>query len=380
MNWRRTRAVARKELRHIVRDWRSLGMALAVPVVMLMMFGMALSLDVDRIPTVIFDQDGTPASRELAERFRGSRFFSVTGEVRAYREIEKQIERNRVLLAVVIPRGFAADVRAGREARAQLLFDGSDSNTASIARSYAESLVRAHSAFLRQQGQNRRGVITSLHGAPAIDVRLRIWYNAELESRNYIVPGLTAVILMIIAALLTSLTVAREWEQGSMEMLLATPVRPAEIVLGKMLAFFAVGVADAFLTLVIGAWYFQVPFRGQAWLVAVSTAMFLFGALFWGILISAIARSQLLAFQMGLISSFLPAFLLSGFVYAIESMPWAPQLISYLVPSRYFIAILKGSFLKGAGLEVLGFELLFLGAYALLIFLAATRKMRQKLA
>lgn len=380
MSWRRTRAMALKEFRHIVRDWRSLGMALAVPVVMLMMFGMALSLDVDRIPTVIFDQDRTPASRELAERFRGSRFFSVSGEVGAYREIEDLIERNHVLLAVVIPRGFGGDVSAGREGQVQLIFDGSDSNTASIAKNYAESLVRAHSADLRQQGQNRRGVITSLHGAPAIDVRLRIWYNAELESRNYIVPGLAAVILMIIAALLTSLTVAREWEQGSMEMLLATPLRPAEIVLGKMLAFFAVGVADAFLTLVLGAWYFQVPFRGEVWLVAASTAVFLFGALFWGILISTIARSQLLAFQMGLVSSFLPTFLLSGFIYAIESMPLAPQIISYIVPSRYYIAILKGSFLKGSGLEALGYDLLFLGAYALLVFAAATRKMRQKLA
>ncbi len=380
MSFRRTRAVALKEFRHIVRDVRSLILALALPVVMLIMFGTALSLDVDRIPTVIYDADNTSASRLLVERFRGSRFFSVTGHVSSYPEIERLIDRNQIILAVVVPRDYSDHLRSGGDAQVQLLLDGSDSNTASIALSYAEGLIRAYSLEIRRDAQNQRGAITNLHGAAPVDTRLRVWYNSELQSRNYIVPGLTAVILMIIAALLTSLTIAREWEQGTMEQLLSTPLRPAEIVLGKMAAHFAVGTVDTFITLVLGAWFFEVPFRGSVLVVAASSFVFLFGALFWGIFLSAATRSQSLAFQAGLISSFLPSFLLSGFVYAIESMPLGPRLISHITPARYFITILKGAFLKGVGFEILWADFLFLVGFGSLVFFLATRKMRQKLA
>ncbi|MFN0171421.1 MAG: ABC transporter permease [Bryobacteraceae bacterium] len=380
MNFRRTRAVALKEFRHIVRDVRSLILALALPVVMLIMFGTALSLDVDRIPTVVYDADNSSASRLLVERFAGSRFFTVMGHVSSYQEIERLIDRNRIILGVVVPRDYSKHLRSGADAQVQLLLDGSDSNTASIALSYAEALVRAYSFEIRRDAQNRRGVITNLRGAAPIDTRLRVWYNSELQSKNYIVPGLTAVILMIIASLLTSLTIAREWEQGTMEQLLSTPLRPAEIVLGKMAAHFCVGTVDTFITLVLGAWFFEVPFRGSVLVVAASSFVFLFGALFWGIFLSAVTRSQTLAFQAGLISSFLPSFLLSGFVYAIESMPLGPRLISHITPARYFITILKGAFLKGVGFEVLWADFLFLVAFGGLVFFLATRKMRQKLA
>jgi ABC-2 type transport system permease protein len=381
MSYRRLRAVFIKELHHITRDARSLAMALAVPVMMLLLYGYALSLDVDRIPTLIYDQDGTAASRELVRQFQGSRFFDIHGVANSYADIEKGIDRNRILLGVAIPRGYSQNVGAGREAPVQLLLDGSDSNTASIVLGYAESVVRNYSLQLRQDMQNRRGGERAGEGGGApVDARLRVWYNSSLESKNYVVPGLIAVILQIIAALLTSLTIAREWEMGTMEQLLSTPLRPAEMVLGKMLAYFVVGVADALMAVLVGVFVFQVPLRGGIPLLAVSVCVYLVGVLFWGIFVSAVAKTQLAAYQLGLLSSFLPAFLLSGFVYSIENMPPVIQAITYIVPSRYVVTILKGVFLKGVGIRILWGELGFLSLFATIVFILATRKVNRKLA
>jgi ABC-2 type transport system permease protein len=376
MSYRRLRAILIKELLHITRDSRSLAMALLVPVLMLLLYGYALSLDVDRVPTLVYDQDRTEASRDLIRRFQGSRFFDIRGFVDGYDAIERGIDRNQALMAVVIPRDYSENVKAGREATVQLLLDGSDSNTASIVMGYAESVVRGYSVDLRGQAMNRRG---GEHVAPPVDARLRVWYNSSLESKNYVVPGLIAVILQIIAALLTSLTIAREWEMGTMEQLLSTPLRPVEVVLGKMLAYFAVGMADAAVALLVALFVFQVPMRGSYLFLAVSTCMFLFGALFWGIFISAGAKTQLQAYQLGVLSSFLPAFLLSGFIYAIETMPPVIQAITYMVPARYVVTIMKSVFLKGVGIQVLWGELVFLTLYAVIVFLLAVRKMNQKL-
>jgi ABC-2 type transport system permease protein len=376
MSYRRMRAVSIKELHHITRDARSLGLALLLPVLMLLLFGFALSLDVDHIPTMIYDQDQTPESRALIRQFEGSKFFEIRGMVGDYTAIERAIDRSRILMGVVIPRDYSRQLGAGREAQVQILLDGSDSNTASIALGYAESLVSSYSLDLRTAALNRRA---GERLTPPVEARLRVWYNSSLESKNYVVPGLIAVILQIIAALLTSLTIAREWEMGTMEQILSTPLRPAEMVLGKMFAYFLVGLADATIAVLVGVFVFEVPFRGSVPLLVVSTCVFLFGALFWGIFISAAARTQVAAYQMGILSSFLPAFLLSGFVYSIESMPWEIQAITHIVPARYVVTILKGIFLKGVGLSVLWGELGFLALYALIVFLLATRKLNQKL-
>ena len=373
--FRRTRAVFFKECRHIVRDVRSLIMALAVPLLMLLLFGFALSLDVDRIPTLIYDNDHTSQSREIVERFAASRYFQILGYVASYRPIEQGIDRSRVLMGVVIPRDYGKRVAAGQAADVQVLLDGSDSNTASIALGYVDALVRNYAFELRSDALLRKG---GRKLEPPVDARVRVWYNSTLESRNYVVPGLIAVILMIIAALLTSLTIAREWEMGSMEQLLSTPLRPAELVLGKMLAFFLLGVADMLIAVLVGLFVFHVPFRGSVVLLAATSGVFLVGALFWGIFISAATRSQLLAYQMGFLTSFLPAFLLSGFIYSIENMPAPIQAISYIFPARYFVRILKGIFLKGVGLEVLWVDLVFLLLYTAIVFLLAVRKLRQK--
>jgi ABC-2 type transport system permease protein len=377
MSYRRLRAIFIKELHHITRDARSLGMALAVPVMMLLLYGYALSLDVDRIPTLVYDLDQTSASRELIRQFQGSRFFDIRGFVASYTAIERGIDRNQVLMGLVIPRDYSENVGEGRIAPVQVLLDGSDSNTASIVLGYAENVVRGYSVQLRSNVMNRRG---GERTAPPVDARLRVWYNSSLESKNYVVPGLIAVILQIIAALLTSLTIAREWEMGTMEQLLSTPLRPVEIVLGKMMAYFAVGLTDAAVALLVGLFIFRVPFRGSMLLLAVSVCLFLFGALFWGIFVSAAAKTQIQAYQMGILSSFLPSFLLSGFVYAIETMPPVIQVITHIIPARYVVTIMKGIFLKGVGIQVLWGEIGFLALYAAIIFLLATRKMNQKLA
>jgi ABC-2 type transport system permease protein len=276
----------------------------------------------------------------------------------------------------VIQPGFGADLKAGRQAHVQLILDGSDSNTASIALGYAQSMVTLYAIEVRNLARERLG-------APkvnTIDARTRVVFNSDLKSRNYIVPGLIAVILMIIAAVLTSLCVAREWENGSMEQLLSTPLRPVEFLLGKLAAYFAIGMVDMVICILTGVFLFGVPLRGSPILLIGSSMLFCFGALCWGILLSTVTRSQVIAYQLSMLSSFLPAFLLSGFIYSIDNMPPVIQLVSRVVPARYFVTILKGIFLKGVGVQILWSELLALVLYGLIVFMIAVRKMRAKVA
>ena len=375
MNYRRLKAVAKKELLHIVRDARSLYLALALPLVMLLLFGFALTLDVDRILTYVYDQDHTPQSRELLDQFRSSRYFQIERDVNDYKTIERGIDSNAILLSIIVPKDYAKRLLSGQEAPVQLLIDGSDSNTAGIALGYAGAIVQTYAARLRaaaQSGHTGQG--------PPVDPRIRVWYNSDLKSKNFIVPGLIAVTMMIIASMLSSLTIAREWENGSMEQLLSTPVRPRELVLGKLLAYFLLGLTDILICVIVGVFIFQVPFRGNVLFLFVTCCLFLFGALSMGIYVSAGARTQLQAYQMGMLSSFLPGYILSGFVYSISEMPKVIQVISYVVPARYFVTILTGVFLKGVGLRVLWVETSMLAGYAAIVFVLATRKMRLKVA
>jgi ABC-2 type transport system permease protein len=377
VTWRRTWAVARKEALHIRRDLRSLILALLLPLILLALFGYALTLDVDRIPVFVYDASQSPESRGLISRFEGSRYFSVLGHVEDAAALEMKIRRDECLLGISIPRDYAVEVLAGREAAVQFLVDGADSNTASIALGYVDALIRTYAADVQASAQVRK---TGRRAAPPVELRTRVWYNSDLKSRNFIVPGLIAVVLMIISALLTSLTIAREWENGTMEQLLSTPLRPAEMVLGKLMAFFALGLTDVTVAVLAGVFVFGVPLRGSALFLFFTSCVFMFGALGWGILLSAVTRSQLLAYQAGLVTSFLPAFLLSGLTFAIENMPPAVRAITYAFPSRYFVGILKGVFLKGAGIEVLGMEVLFLAVYGLAVVSIAVAVLGRKLA
>jgi ABC-2 type transport system permease protein len=377
MSWQRIGAIFKKELRHIARDPRSLGLALVQPLVMLLLFGSALSLDVDRIPTLVYDADQTSASRELVRQFQGSKYFEVDGFVDSNRAVERGIDKNRILVGLIVPRDYAKHVAAGQVADFQILLDGSDSNTASIALSYVNALVQDY-------GNHLRATALSRHAGRAlpvpVDFQVRIWYNSSLESKNFVVPGLVAVILVVIAGMLASLTIAREWEMGTMEQLLSTPVRPAELVLAKMLAFFTVGAVDTAIAVLVGVFVFDVPFRGSVWLLALTSCLFLSGVFFWGILISALARTQLVAYQVGVATTFLPSFLLSGFIYSIDNMPKVVQWITHIVPARYFVTILRGIFLKGVGAEVLWGNMLLLVCFMVGVFFLATWRLSQKLA
>jgi len=376
VNGRRVLAVARKEILHIWRDPRSLGMAVAIPVLLLFLFGYALTLDVDNVPVAVWDQSGTPESRDLVSRFEGSRYFEVRVEADGYREIERAILGREVLGAVVIPWDFAARLSASPPAPVQFLLDGSDANTATIALGYAEGVARTYS---REIAERRAGIAGFPTRPDPLEVRSRVWFNEELESKNYIVPGLIAVIMMVIAALLTSLTVAREWEQGTMEQLISTPVTGRELIAGKLLPYFALGMLDVLLAVVMGEFLFRVPLRGSVALLFVSAGVFLVGALSMGMLFSIAARSQLLASQLAMMITFLPSFLLSGFLFAIGNMPRPIRVATHAVPSRYLVSILRGIYLKGVGMEVLAGELALLALFGGLVVLAASRKFRKKL-
>lgn len=377
MNLRRTSAIARKEILHIVRDTRSLIAALLQPLLVLLLFGYALSLDVDRVPTVVLDYDQSPESASLLQEFQGSRYFQIIEEATQYQAIERAFDQRRALAGIVIPNDYSENLALGKEAKVQVLLDGSDSNTASIALGYAQGLIQSYAARTREDAQAIR---TGSVMRPPIDARVRVWYNTDLVSRNYIVPGLIGVITMIIAALLTSLCIAREWENGTMEQLLSTPVRPAELAMGKLIAYFLLGLVDMLIALFVGIYIFGVPVKGSMTLLLFSSCVFLFGGMAWGIFISASQRSQLVAYQLGTFTSFLPAFLLSGFIYSIHNMPVIIQAIALFVPARYFIEIAKGIFLKGVGLRLLWFDLLLLIVYGAGVFYLATRKLRQKVA
>jgi ABC-2 type transport system permease protein len=376
MNLRRVSAVARKEFLHVVRDWRSLLMALATPALLLTLFGFALTLDVDHVPLAVWDQSETGQSRNLISRFAGSRYFTLKEHIDGYADLEYAVDRGRVMMGLVIPRDFAQRIEAGRNAPVQLILDGSDSNTATIALGYADVIARTYAFDLldeRSERQRGRGL------AIPLDVRPRVWFNEELESRHYIIPGLIAVIMMVISAMLTSLTVAREWERGTMEQLIATPVRGSELILGKLVPYFTIGLCDVAIAVLMGEYVFHVPLRGNVALLFGMSVIFLTGALAMGMTVSIVTKSQLLSSQIAVVATFLPAFLLSGFIFTIANMPRAIQIVTYLVPARYFVAILKGIYLKGVGLEILAGQAALLAAYAGLMVLLANLKFKKKL-
>ena len=379
MNLRRVVAVARKESLHVVRDFRSLLMAIGTPVLLLLLFGYALTLDVDNVPLAVWDQSGTERSRELVSRFAGSRYFSLRMHVDDYSGLTRALDEGTVMMGLVVPRDFAQNIDAGRDAAVQLLVDGSDSNTATIAIGYAEVISQIYALDLTVEQNERRGGPAMGNLSIPIDVRPRVWFNEELESRNYIIPGLIAVIMMVIAAMLTSLTVAGEWERGTMEQLIATPIKPGELILGKLVPYFVIGICDVALAVLMGEFVFDVPLRGNLALLFGTSTIFLSGALAMGILISIVTKSQLLSSQIAVVATFLPAFLLSGFIFTIANMPKAIQMVTYLVPARYFVAILKGIYLKGVGLEILAGQVVLLVFYATVMVLLARIKFKKKL-
>ncbi|UFS71003.1 ABC transporter permease [Geomonas sp. RF6] len=369
-------AISRKEFLHVVRDWRSLGIGIAIPIVMLFLFGYALTLDVDRVPLIVWDQSASTVSRDFLGGFKGSRYFSVVGYTDSYREIERAVDSGEALLALVIPVDFAGKVLSGRGATVQLILDGSDPNMATFALGYAEAVTRNFTqsvqlSLVRRMGERPFGGM--------LQIEPRVWFNSDMASRDYIFPGLIPIIMMVIAALLTSLTFAREWEVGTMEQLVATPVTGGELIAGKLIPYFVIGMFDLLLCVLVGQFFFDIPFRGGLLLLFALSSIFLIGALAFGMLISIVTKSQLLASQIALVATMLPAFLLSGFIFPIENMPYPIQLFTYLFTARYFVALLRGIYLKGVGLEILGGQALLLALFAVVVLGVALVKFRKKI-
>lgn len=376
MNFRRFKTIARKETIHILRDPRSLGLAIGIPVLMILLFGYALTVDVDHVPFVVWDQSHTSQSREYLSRFTASRYFDFRGSVSTYRAIERAIDTREAYLGLVISSDFASQIAAGRTGAVQAVIDGSDANTAAIVLGYTQAVT---------QGFNQSVSVTQLQRSigrvpvAPLDFRPRIWFNPDLESKNFIVPGLIAMIMGLIAALLTSLTVAREWERGTMEQLISTPVRASEVILGKLAPYFLIGMLDVLIAVVMAVFLFHVPLRGSVPLLFAMAALFIIGTLAQGILISTLARQQLLASQFAMISTFLPAFLLSGFIFAISNMPVPVQIITHIVPARYFVSLVKGIYLRGVGLETLWRDAVFLFCFATIVLGLAITRFQKKL-
>lgn len=366
---RRVAALASKEAIHIRRDPRTLYMALGMPVLLLVLFGYGVSFDLDRIRLLLVDQDRTAQSRELASRFVATDDFRLAGALAEPADVEPWFRAWRASVALVIPAGYARSLARGEVADLQLLVDGADPSTTNNAVAMAEAMGRAAQA-------RAAGIV----GAPAVQAAVWTRYNPAARSALFLVPGLNAYILALVAVLLTALTVAREWERGSMEQLFATPVGRLEIILGKLLPYLGLGGLQVLLILSVGAWVFDVPVRGDLALLGAAALLFLVGMLGQGLVVSVITRNQMVATQAGTLSSMLPSLMLSGFLFPIENMPRPLQLLSNVVPARYFIEVSRGVLLRGTGWADHGFDLLMLAAFAALMLTVSTARFRRRVA
>lgn len=364
----RIKAIAKKELIQIRRDPLSLAMAFLMPVLLLLIFGYAITLDVNNLKTIVYDADKSSLSRELISELTASGYFTIVRYAEQGKEIDHYIDAGKARVAVWIPYDFSKNIRTGRPAPLQLILDGSDSNTATIALGYLTALTDRYAQRL-----GGKKIV------PLIDPRVRVWYNPELVSRNYIIPGLIAVIMAVIAALLTSLTIAREWERGTMEQLISTPVKTPELIIGKLIPYFLIGFIDVVLSVLMATLLFGVPLKGNIALLAVISSVFLIGGMSLGILISVVTKSQLVASQISMVVTFLPAFLLSGFMFAIANMPPPLQIMTRIIPARYFVSVLKGIFLKGNPLRIIVVDAVFLLVFALIVFAVANKKFRKQI-
>jgi ABC-2 type transport system permease protein len=370
---RRILAIARKEVLHVVRDPRSLYLALGMPVVLLILFGFGVSFDMDHLPVAVIDDDHSRTSRELVQHmFASGEFEQVGSEGLSPDRADELFETRTAAAVLLIPSGFGDGLARGEHESVQILVDGVEANTAT-------QIIGKTDAVLRQSASaalSARGASIS----PPYDVRVTTWFNPGSRSALFLVPGLVAYVLAIVCVLLTALTMAREYERGSMQQLFVTPVGTAEIMIGKLLPYFALGVIGALLVLAAGTWIFDVPVRGNTLALAVATALFLFGMLGQGLVISIVAKSQMVATQMATMTSMLPSMLLSGFLFPIENMPLPLRVMSNVVPSRYFIHALRGILLRGNGFAEVQGDLLALAIFAAFMFFVGTRRFKRELA
>jgi ABC-2 type transport system permease protein len=368
---RKILAVARKEFRQIARDRRSLLVLLFVPAYFLLLYGYALSFDVQHIQLAVEDRDRSQASRDLVDTFVNSGYFDLIAQVSGSGEYEDLIDRGEARVALVIPAGLQGNLLAGRRAPVQIIINGDNSNTASTVMGYALRAVQAASAPYQLQGRTRQGT-------GIVAVESRVWYNPELRSALFLIPGLIAYIGMISSVISTSLSVVREKERGTMEQIRMAPLHTGEYIIGKTLPYFAISLVSSVVIVLASMVLFALPMNGSWALLLLALSLYLAGALGLGLMISTLAESQQVAFQVAVLSSFLPTMILSGFVFPIASMPPFIQAVTYVVPARYFIVALRAIVLKGADISAFWTQLAALAAYAaVMLMLASLRLHRQ---
>ncbi len=360
-------AMARKEVRHLVRDARSLALMFLLPAMMLFIYGYAIRLDIVEAPIGLLVEAHDASARALAAHFEASRAFEVVRHFHDRESLGEAVATHQVWAAIVIPSDFDRQAQRG-SASVQLILDGMDSNTARLMRNYVMQLVAAYSVELDAAAG------TASTAPPTVDVAYRTWFNETNESRYAIVPGVIVMVMGIVGALMTALTIAREMESGNLVMLRTTPLTSGEFLLGKLLPYFFVGMIDVLGCAAAAVWIFGVPLRGSVLELAGASALFMLVVMTQGALISLVAGSQLMASQLVQVITFLPAFLLSGAIYAIENMPVAVQVITYAIPARYYVALIKALFLKGATLATLWVDTASLAVMATLLAALLVRR------
>lgn len=364
MNIRRVKAISYKEFIHLFRDIRSLMVIILVPVILLILFGYALKLDVENVSMGVIDFSNSPESSKFISEFTSTSAFDVKYNLRSYKDAERLLDTGKIKVILAIPSDFSEKLSNEFSANVQAIVDGSDITTASSIMNYISGITAKYNSALIEHIVRNNGINVSYGIA---EPEIRFWFNEDMRSVNYLFPGLVAIIMSVVAGFLTSLTISREWETGTMEQLIPTPVTEGEVITGKLITYFLIGLLDVIIYILMGEFIFHVPIKGNSMLVFLFATIFLMCMLSFGIFVSIVMKSQLASSQVTTTTTMLPAFLLSGFVFDINNMPVVIQWLTYLFPARYFVDILRGLYLKGAGFEYLYINAGFLIFYSLIL-------------
>ena len=382
-SWRTIRAIMRREFTDVLRDRRSLILTFLYPISMLIMYGYGIRYDVDNVPLTILDYDETPESRDLTQQLIRSGYFRVVRWAHNQHELDRDLTTDRSKAAVVIPRQFAAHIRAGEPVTVQALIDGSDSNTATIAQGYLLAMIAGYGGGVVGLSTQRSAPGAGTTGASTmtapIELKSRIWYNPELKSVNFIVPGVIAVIMMIVGAILTALSIVKEKERGTIEQILVSPIRPLEMMIGKIIPYVIIAFIDLVIVVTAGYFVFHVPIKGSLFQLAFFALFYLTASLGTGVFVSTIADTMQTAMLAAIFISLMPSILLSGFVFPLENMPIGVRIVSYFFPGRYFVTAIRGIYLKGVGITVLWPEALMLLAFSTVIVWLSASRFQEKL-
>lgn len=364
-------AIMLREIITISRDRRSLFLVIFLPMMLMIIYGYGVTFDIRHIPLAVFDQSNSPKSRELVAKFIASGYFTLLETADSYDRLEDLLESDEIILAMVIPPSFERDIRSREGGTVQMLVNGSDANTASVAMGYQAAVFAEFTLENIEFPANL--------AIPSLVEKTRIWYNSELKSSHYIVPGIIVIVMMLLGAILTSNAIVKEKESGTIEQIMASPIKPWEYIFGKIAPYIIISLFDVFLVVFAGYLVFRLPIRGSIVELGLFSGLFLANALGIGLFVSAVSRTVVASQLMAFLISLLPSILLSGFIFPISSMPPAVKAVTYLVPARYFLVILRGIFLKGVGFEILWPQGLFLIANSILFLTLAAAKFKKNL-